>query len=516
MLAGATLLLTQSKGAVAACGAGLAMVFAAEAAHGRIAARARQTWRGFWIGLALAVLVVVVVGAIRGGLPTRSLLFRWQYWRGAAETFLRAPFTGVGSDNFGRYFTRDKPVECPEDVQDPHSWLVRLAVEWGPLGLAGFVALLVGLSRQLLAPRDLPATSGRPHSAIVCLALVWLLSMTAVVAVFGTSDAAYLVLTFGVAAAVWPVAAFGVCASRSATADAPVDGGLVPSAPLAGAAFAFLLHTVTDTALFAPGAATLFFALLAGLVSPHVRRGGQSSESRPTAAMASLLIGAGAIAVFAALLVVPTAQTAERLDRARKSAGPAEFDAYVAAPVHASYAAAIESDPLDATAAIELAGELAHRCRTAPQADQVLSLLDLAQRRDPDHIGIDGLRAGVLAIRFDATHDPADLAGAVEAAGRAVAADATRPQPRLALAALLERLDAVAPDAANRERAVAELRVALRLDAERVYVSPLHRLSAARREEIARQIETLLRPATRPSGAGTPQSQPSSAAIRSS
>ena len=42
---------------------------------------------------------------------------------------------GVGASNFGRHFTHYKPVECPEDVQDPHSWIVRAATEWGWLGL---------------------------------------------------------------------------------------------------------------------------------------------------------------------------------------------------------------------------------------------------------------------------------------------------------------------------------------------------------------------------------------------
>src|SRR5205085_807004 len=88
-------------------------------------------------------------GIKTGGLPTRSMNFRWMYWRGAAAMMREHGLWGVGASNFGRHFTHYKPVECPEDVQDPHSWIVRAATEWGWLGLIGMLTLWVGISVRL-------------------------------------------------------------------------------------------------------------------------------------------------------------------------------------------------------------------------------------------------------------------------------------------------------------------------------------------------------------------------------
>ena len=73
------------------------------------------------------------------------MLFRSFYWQGAANLIRDQGLWGIGADNFGRYFTRYKDVECPEDVEDPHSWPVKALSEWGVLGLLALAVLVMGV-----------------------------------------------------------------------------------------------------------------------------------------------------------------------------------------------------------------------------------------------------------------------------------------------------------------------------------------------------------------------------------
>jgi O-antigen ligase len=125
--------------------------------HGAIA---RQSKRAFWIGLGLIVLVILAVvghGLFHHSLPTSSLNFRWRYWVAASRMFLRHPIRGVGWENFGPHYIRDRLPAASEEVKDPHDFLVRFFVE---LGLVGGVLAIAWLGRlwwELTRPESPPA-----------------------------------------------------------------------------------------------------------------------------------------------------------------------------------------------------------------------------------------------------------------------------------------------------------------------------------------------------------------------
>ncbi len=502
-LAAATaLVLTQSKGAAA----GLALAVLAWAIgprlRDRLARRRRAALAGFWTAAAAALLIVVAVGAVRGGLPGRSLLFRWQYWRGAAAIILDRGLWGVGPENFGRLFPRYKPVECPEEVLDPHSWIVRLAAEYGIVGLSGMVVLLIAVSRRVA--RGGPHELLLPHAAAAAppnagRAARWAGLIGAAVLVGWTlilSDASFdlLVLTLVPPLALWPATILllhpSVCAQGRFDDSSPSP--LIPA--LTGGAIGFLAHAAVDTSLFHPGAGTAFFTLLAilGARSPSATPADTVSP-RPRPALVALLALGPALAAYGWFVVRPAAAAGAHLAAARRAAAdaPDGWDEFQRSTTMERFRAALRADPLDATAAAELVPLLLARAREPRQFDETLRWLDLLRRRDPLNAAADRAESFLFARRFEFSNDPADLQRAADALRRWIAAHPTWPTSRIMLGRLLLRLNVLQPDPDRRDEARRCIETALDLDRHRIYVSAPNRLSSEQRAELEAEVARL-------------------------
>ena len=87
------------------------------------------------------------------------------------------PLTGVGPGNFACIYHQYKPPSAPETVSDPHCFVLSILTQYGPLGLLGFLAIiLVPLWRTsgcLTEPAPTPSkTRPAPNSEIsqsVCI-----------------------------------------------------------------------------------------------------------------------------------------------------------------------------------------------------------------------------------------------------------------------------------------------------------------------------------------------------------
>lgn len=135
---------TRSKGSIAATvlGAGALLAGLAGATYVQ-----RLRHRLFWLLVLFAAIgagALVAYGLAFHGLPTKDLLFRWQYWNGAMGIIVHHLWHGVGLNNFGYYYTRYKWPSAPEDVKDPHNIFVRIAAELGIPAVLIFI-LLIGL-----------------------------------------------------------------------------------------------------------------------------------------------------------------------------------------------------------------------------------------------------------------------------------------------------------------------------------------------------------------------------------
>ncbi|MCH7527640.1 MAG: O-antigen ligase family protein, partial [Planctomycetes bacterium] len=139
--------LTHSRGALSAGAVAMVLWILRARFGGVIARHSKAAFRWAWLAVALGGMAVVGHGLWHGSLPGRSLDFRWKYWTASAGMFADRPLAGVGSGNFGRHYLQYKTIESPEEVKNPHNFLVSAATDWGVGGLVGMVMMLVGASR---------------------------------------------------------------------------------------------------------------------------------------------------------------------------------------------------------------------------------------------------------------------------------------------------------------------------------------------------------------------------------
>lgn len=142
-LAIAMLLMTRSKGGLAACALGLGLMGAGWLVWPRVMERIRASARGARVirlappllGPLVAIGVIGLI-AVRGMIGTSigelSLLFRWFYISAATRIFGEQPLLGVGPGDFRPAYELAKNPLSPEEVTSPHSvmfdWISMLGV----------------------------------------------------------------------------------------------------------------------------------------------------------------------------------------------------------------------------------------------------------------------------------------------------------------------------------------------------------------------------------------------------
>jgi|GEM_PF-1923857 len=175
----AVLWFTRSKGSIAATVLCTAVLVGGLAAAQYVE---RLRYWLFWMMVVLAMAgvgILIAWGLAFHGLPTKDLLFRWQYWNGAVGIILHHAWHGVGLNNFGYYYTRYKWPSAPEDVKDPHNVLVRVAAELGGPAVIAFIILLGMAFYGVFRPAR---ENVRPHATppmllIIGFALLWWLGV---------------------------------------------------------------------------------------------------------------------------------------------------------------------------------------------------------------------------------------------------------------------------------------------------------------------------------------------------
>jgi O-antigen ligase len=296
----AGLLLTQSKGGILAFCAGLALFALLLGIDRWFARRKRLVLTAFASVILLAGVGIgsagVVYGLKHGRLPGgNSMLVRWQYWAASARMYADHPWTGVGPGNFSDYYPHYKPAAALESVSDPHSFLLSLMTQYGPLGLLGFLAMVgVPLWRSVTSSSRPAATDDTPAPPFKALALGMLSAVGACLVLVrpflmppSQLDDPDILLYEVVTLYLAPAAAFLI---GFLLLSAPLDdrrGWHTPgrygalTAALACAALAVLLHNLIDFALFEPGVWITFWFLLACLVAAHRQRSRSQASDPP-------------------------------------------------------------------------------------------------------------------------------------------------------------------------------------------------------------------------------------------
>ena len=491
--------LTRSRGALAAGAVGV-IVWCLRGAAGSWIKRHRR--RTLWLGWGLAVggaLAVIGHGLYHKGLPGASLDFRWQYWTASWPVIGDHWLTGVGRENFGRHYLEYKPVQSPEEVSNPHNFLVSAAAEWGVIGLAGVLVMLVGGSIVATRPSrpEVGTSDGRPGGM-----LRWGVALSATVFVvrlllLGSDDVNYLFVATAIPLIVWAVA-FAVMSIESGAAvfkDHVLPGLAVG---VNCALLAFVLQDTINFALFTPGAATTFFALLAVPMalganeaeSPNGRREGQRADMRRWVLPAV----AGAVLVFhVGWVLTPVARAGAALDAARDTAGAVAREPYRVQPAYVAYLRAAEFDQLDPTPLAEAAVWLTGFAQVGPDPDVALAraveLADGAIARDPFSTSLHRQKMRICRYAHRTTGDRRYLSAAIEAAREVVRLYPQSPDGQADLGTCLLDAGRKTWDAETLTDARRHLVLALELDDARPEWEELRRLPQRRREEIQAGID---------------------------
>jgi tetratricopeptide (TPR) repeat protein len=340
---GVGLVLTRSKGAILGLAAAAVIGWAMTKGRSRISDHKRMVWT-----LAVVIAVcglggVVLYGVRHGRLPGgASMAVRWEYWQAAGRMIADHPL-GVGPGNFGTYYSHYKPSQALEAVADPHNLVLSLLAQVGPVGLLGFVIVIATGLRRALAPPSSTDPDGGPSPttprwglAVVAAAVAAALFVirpwvSAILAANEGGPSAYAaLLDYGIGG-VLALAGLLLLSEGPKAAHGQQPSGRRPygTVVLAAGVLVVLVANLTDYALFEPGMATCFWAMVGCLIASSRGRGSEPlARPRRTAAGAWALT-AGSVLVLAACwiwVVSPVLQTSILLEQARVAATAGDPD----------------------------------------------------------------------------------------------------------------------------------------------------------------------------------------------
>ncbi len=459
-----------------------------------------------WGLVAGGVLATIGHGLYHNSLPGASLNFRWQYWTASSTMIRDHIFTGVGRENFGSHYLQYKTIESSEEVSNPHNFLVAAGADWGIVGLAGILAMLVGgsiaatrrpqqglMNEETDPPDDPPAGVplrwGLAVGAGIFLARLLLL---------GSSDPDYLLVATAVPVIVW-AAVFAATSLESNRLGRFYNDALPGLAiGINCALLAFLVQDTINFGLLVPGAATTFFALLAipiALNAPeprgvpeghHLARGGWPRWA-PLACAGAVLI------LLVGWILIPVARAGAALTQARNALErptPAPHDMQ---PAAMAYAEAGRLDRLDPTPPYESAAWLARYAEIgsdpAAALSTALELTDAAIARDRLSTKLQRQKTRLCRQAYDLTLNEEFLVAAIEPARRVTELYPQSPEAHAELGACLLDAARLSADPGQLTEARKHLTRALDLDTARPSWETMRRLPARRLESIRKQID---------------------------
>ncbi len=486
------------------------------------------------IGIAAAVVLSARIAS-----PWSSMGFRWDYWRNTASLLGEYFWTGVGAQNFGKYYLQVKPITSPEEVRDPHNFLLAAFGQWGILGALGVLVMAAGASYRLMRPGTAPGhlnvavtaePSGRRPIAwlLAGMAGLVLIRLASIIGMPGAGgeilsydpvsrsrmlfgvQISYLFYATATPTAIWLLAAVAMTLEGNRFAfwsDRPIhpDTAFV----LVAGGLAFLLHALIDVTLFYPGTASTFFVLLA--VAMAIRHQGAEGTAAPPACACGRRAAVAAVILpivwgaHLAWLCRPAIEVQRHLAAARRlRLVETEVDR-TASPALREYRKATAADPLDPTAPGEAAEWLFRAAVGRPSddvsqglrdlLDEAATLIGVAETRDPREIGVYRTKASIHLFRAERFNRLLDGRIGVGAAVNAVELYPASPQDRVLLAEALasqSRLEQADMAVGLIDQAIESYRRAFDLNAARPGDNELRKWSAAVLRRLERRVSDLM------------------------
>jgi len=459
----------------------------------------------------LAGLGGVLLGLFRGGLPGASLQFRWNYWEVTSRIIAQHPWTGVGALNFDHAYMALKPIQYPEEIQDPHNFVMSILSQWGIFGGIGLFVSLIGASTMMARTwgplREQEHLEILPDDIVRRISPLWMASLAVGFLILrfwmmydywisGSSGQAMVFFDLGLYGLIWTV-------SFIAAAWLPKDVsrqsfGNCQIACLCGV-IAFLLHNTIDYSIFYPGTLIPFMAVAAVLMA----RGQAQVTYRKEAARTLLIFGGAVIGLLLLLSMTVVPVTASNLNlikaRTLASQSPPNPERIIDRYHSAARADLTDPIPLAESAAwqIEFAQYLISK-DLEKSRNKVLGLLsgayedvEAAIRRDPCQISLYRLRAYSLTLKHQITHSQEDLWEAIKSARKVLELYPASPDGHLFLAEQLAYAATQLNSADLKSEAVMHYQQALELDAARPGMEEVRRWSPERRRFIQNRLDMM-------------------------
>jgi O-antigen ligase len=457
---------------------------------------ARRTKLRYWGGVAVALLAMAAVvghGLFHKSLPTASLNFRWRYWTAAWTMFWRKPVLGVGWDNFGLHYLRDRLPNASEEIRDPHNFLIRFFLELGAVGGVLVIAWLLRLWWELTRP-IVPAAPPRRKPVVGTAkisgrgAMGWLFGAAALcIAIniaagidFSLTNISWLEIEILKRIVYFVLLALGAAVvaiqsmKRPQLDDRPAPWLLYSMLIAVGV---FLIHNLIEFSLFEPGPLCLTMLLIGSALG--VRQTSVAGQRRRTpAAVTALFVALAGWLVSLFFLAIPVAQAETAAHAGDVAIETGRYDQAVSDYQHAWFDMPLDADyayrvgwSMNAAAVAGNHGGVPDDLRL-----QIAGYYDLAIENNPSAI-MPYLQQARLAL------GAGDKQGVVDNFSRALQLNPNDVSIRLNFARALEALHQPA-------RAKEQLETALRYD-DMLDVGEPKRLSAEQIESIRREIGSL-------------------------
>jgi len=493
------ILTTGSLGALLATSAGLVLLLILCRVHSSLWRRWRMTLVVAWLGIVVVAAAVIGHGIKHDSLPGTSLAFRWNYWKVTSHIIAEHIWTGVGALNFDRAYLQHKPIEFPEEIKDPHNFVMAIIAQWGILGGVGLALTLIGGSIVVARTWSLATTTEHSDDDRILHQDLWRWILAIIIGYFavrlwllrpflsiGLEGQAYIFFDLALYGLIW-------CISFAATAwlaSSSEPGSCIHVTPLC-AVFAFLLHNTIGFSLFYPGTLISFAAIASLMFVPWGQVPVPATNSQWRRAVPSIAAIAG-LSAFIGLVYQPVTRSKRWLLEARFRTAQAVRDPAAYAKATEAYSGAARADHYDPTPPFEAAAlPLRTRALKLGHLDAALHELNEAIRRDPDAIDSYRRRARLLMLRARRSGAMLDLVAARAAAMKVVQLYPASPDDHVSLAQILEQFARVSHAAQWTSEAAEHYRMALELDSARPDQEEIRRWSPERRTHIMARIEYL-------------------------
>jgi len=272
-----------------------------------------------------------------------SMLVRWQYWHASAQMYADHPLKGLGPGNFAHAYFRYKHPSAMEEVSDPHNFLLSILTQYGPLGLVGFLAMiLLPLSKALFPKPLLTSTNARrpepnlrklaiPFAIVISASLLFIRPILTPIKTGGHIDVTtgFMIYVVAMIYAIFilyvaPMLAFAFGLWIFTTnQDKNKDAGPgYTCAALFCAVCGLLIHNLIDFAIFEPGVSTTFWAIIACLIALHFHRKSRPQlVLKPALPIRILMVAAALLLTWACLnyALVPPAKSIAKIRRANRA-----------------------------------------------------------------------------------------------------------------------------------------------------------------------------------------------------